>query len=211
MAARKSFRSVVEAPAARQRRRSNKPAAKPSGAAKPTRVAKSTGEVKSSRVAESTGEEKPKGARRFMRFAGSSLICTVLDQVIAGVLFLALRKPMHDAGFLRILVSNVIARLFSQALNYALNHHLVFAPKKGSVHEGQHPSRRESLPRFFAVASLILTLSTIGVYLLHTFFDLQESVAKMLMDTALFFLNYFLQQRWVFKREVRINPKHLSR
>lgn len=181
MAARKPYRSVVDAPAS-----------KPKGRL------------------DTRGAQRG-GARRFVRFAGSSLICTVLDQVIAGILFLALRRPLHDAGFLRILVSNVIARIFSQTLNYALNHRIVFAPKKGSVHENRHPSRRESLPRFFAVASLILALSTMGVYFLHTFFGIQESVAKMLMDTLLFFLNYLLQQRWVFRKGVRVNPKHLRR
>lgn len=144
--------------------------------------------------------------RRFVRFAGSSVICTALDQLVAGLLFLALRRPLADNGFLRILVGTVVARCISQTLNYVLNHRLVFAgDDQGEGH--RRPSRRESLPRFLVVATGILTLSTVGVYLLHTYTGIAESVAKLLMDSALFFLNYYLQQAWVFTTEPSINPR----
>ena len=65
----------------------------------------------------------PSGGRvaRFLRFMGSSLACTVIDQVLAGVLFLLLRKPMRGMGFLRILVGTVIARVLAVAA-FVLSH-----------------------------------------------------------------------------------------
>ncbi len=146
---------------------------------------------------------------RFVKFASSSLICTALDQVVAGVLFVVLRGPMQGMGFLRILVGTVIARCISQALNYALNHRLVFNAKGNT--EQRRPSRRESLPRFLVVAVGILTLSTIGVYLLHRYAGMQESVAKVVMDAALFFLNYALQRTWVFGSEVSVPASKVRR
>ena len=148
-------------------------------------------------------------SKRFMRFAGSSLICTAVDQVLAGLLFVLLRNPLRGLGFVRIMVASVIARVFSQTLNYVLNHHLVFAG--GTKEDQQRPSRRESIPRFFAVAATVLLLSTVGVYLLHTYLGFQESIAKLVMDAGLFFLNYYLQQNWVFTVEPRIRPHRIRR
>ena len=146
---------------------------------------------------------------RFLRFAGSSLICTALDQLLAGLLFILLRNPLRGRGFLRIMVASVVARNFSQALNYVLNHHLVFT---GDQQEGaERPSRRESLPRFLVVAATILALSTIGVYLLHSRLGIQESICKLVMDSLLFFLNYYLQQNWVFTTEPTIRPSRTRR
>lgn len=152
----------------------------------------------------------PSGGRvaRFLRFMGSSLACTVIDQVLAGVLFLLLRKPMRGMGFLRILVGTVIARVVSQAINYSLNHRIVFA---GGAAAAQRPSRRESLPRFLAVAAFVLVLSTTGVYLLHAYLGIAESIAKVGVDSALFFVNYYLQRNWVFTTEPTISPRKAIR
>lgn len=153
--------------------------------------------------------ELSRAIHRFLRFAGSSLVCTALDQVLAGLLFIALRRPLHGHSFLRILLATLIARVFSQALNYALNHHLVFVG--GDEQAPRRPSRRESLPRFLAVATLVLSLSIIGVYLLHARLGIAESIGKLIVDSLLFFLNYFLQRNWVFTNEPVINPRRARR
>ena len=154
----------------------------------------------------------PATVRQFMRFASSSVICTVFDQLLAGILFVALRTPMRGLGFLRIMAASTIARLFSQALNFLLNHHLVFASGGNDTGEQRRrPSRRESMPRFLAVAVLILTLSIAIVYLMHAYLGVHESVAKLVADTLLFFLNYYLQHNWVFANEPTINPNKLRK
>ena len=155
-----------------------------------------------------TRHDSAGGLARFMRFAGSSLLCPLFDQLLAGLLFVLLREPLRNTGFLRILIASVIARCFSQTLNYLLNHHLVFS---GAEEADARPSRRESIPRFLAVATFVLGLSTIGVYLLNTFANLQESLAKILMDSLLFFVNYYLQHNWVFTTEPTINPRKIRR
>jgi len=135
---------------------------------------------------------------------GSSLTCTLIDQGVAGIVFLLLRKPMAGMGFLRSFVGTVISRVISQAINYSLNHRIVFA---GGASRAQRPSRRESLPRFLAVAAFVLFLSTTGVYLLHAYLGIAESIAKIGVDSVLFFVNYYLQRNWVFTTEPTISPR----
>lgn len=148
------------------------------------------------------GGEKAPAKPSFFRFAASSLTCTAVDQVLAGVLFYALRKPMADIGFVRILVSSVIARCVSLSLNYMLNRRLVFFPDD---EEGtKRPRKRESLPQFLMLAVIILALSTVGVFWAHTYLGVEEWQAKFVVDFLLFFLNYFAQRKWVFKTEVTV-------
>lgn len=147
---------------------------------------------------------------QFLRFMVSSASCSLLDQVLAWVLFSALRKPMSGAGFLRILVSNVLARCISLTLNYSLNHRLVFSIDVDDP-EWQRSARRESLPRFITLSAIVLALSTLGVFIAHTYFAIPEWKAKVAVDVALFFLNYNVQRTWVFKNEVSVSPKHIHR
>lgn len=163
------------------------------------------------KLQESSDESAALGSlrrKRFLRFAGASLSCTAVDQLLANLLFWLLRKPMAGAGFLRILVSSVIARCVSLSLNFAINHRLVFSL---DVDDAPRPRRRESLPRFAVLAAGILTLSTIGVYVAHSRFGIEEWKAKIACDLALFFVNYQLQQRWVFRNEVTVSASRASR
>lgn len=143
--------------------------------------------------------------QRFVRFAGASAMCSALDQLVAWILFSVLKKPMVGLGFLRILTATIVARCISLTLNYALNRRLVFTLDVDDP-EWQRAARRESLPRFIALSAGILTLSTLGVYLLNSIFDVQEWLAKIVVDFTLFFLNYNVQRKWVFRNEVSVNP-----
>ena len=145
----------------------------------------------------------------FVRFAATSLACTVVDQVLAALLFSALRRPLSDMGFLRILCSSVLARCVSLSLNFFLNHRLVFAAGGDEAGGGRKVSRRESLPRFVALASCILLLSTTAVFAANSLLGVEEWQAKLVADSLLFFLNYHGQRLWVFRDEPRLSiPRH---
>ena len=113
-------------------------------------------------------------------------------------------------SFLRIFFANVTARIFSLTLNYSLNHRLVFSLDIDDP-EWQRSSRRESLPRFIALSAGILALSTLGVFVAHALLGVPEWKAKIVIDVALFFLNYNIQRKWVFRNEVTISPKKIRR
>lgn len=115
---------------------------------------------------------------------------------------------MADMGFVRILVSSVIARCVSLSLNYMLNRRLVFFPDN---EEGaKRPRKRESLPQFLLLAAIILAMSSTGVFWAHTHLGVEEWQAKLVVDFLLFFLNYFAQRKWVFKTEVSV-PVHRNK
>lgn len=126
---------------------------------------------------------------RWFKFGGSSLVSTLLDQVVAGILFYVLTGPLAGNDFARIFVSSAVARVCSVALNFTINSKRVFA---GS-------DWHRALPRFLLLAACVLGLSSLGVWFLHTTFGINESIAKICVDLALFFLNYNVQRRWVFR------------
>ena len=132
--------------------------------------------------------------RRFLRFASSSLIATLIDQTLAWELFALLDQAMPEADFTRILIASVVARLVSLTVNFSINSRLVF----GGL---ETDAKRRTFARFLTVAGLILLLSCIGVWLAHTLLDAPEWQAKIVCDLCLFFLNYALQRTWVFADE----------
>lgn len=163
---------------------------------------------------------------RFARFAASSLISTLVDQVLAFLLFRWLRPLFVDFDFARIFVATFIARVCSVALNYTINLKRVFnkadiagaeadtatAPGDGDAAPApqapdetfQERSMKESLPRFLILAAFVLLLSSIGVYIGHAILGFNESLSKIVVDLSLFFVNYHFQRTWVFVR--RKNP-----
>ena len=112
------------------------------------------------------------------RFCLSSVISFVVDFLIFNLLHYA-----FGAG--RVL-SQVIARLISAPLNYALNTHMVF---------GKKPSK-QSFGKYALLAVCILGISCLG----HALLDkvLPAWLAKLLIDGVLYFVSYRLQRTQVF-------------
>jgi len=168
---------------------------------KDRRAARAEKKANSRRVTKVDGRRSSApGKPSFVRFAASSFTCTVVDQALAWFLFAALRRPFAGAGFIRILVSNVLARCVSLSLNFVLNRRLVFVPDE----DGRRPRKRESLPKFIALAAVVLTLSSIGVFCAHEYLGVEEWQAKLVVDFVLFFFNYYGQRKWVFRNDVTV-------
>lgn len=72
--------------------------------------------------------QKVKGmlSERFTKFVGSSLISTLVDQVMAFLLFGWLRPVFVNSDFLRIFSATLIARVCSVTVNYIINMKRVF-------------------------------------------------------------------------------------
>ena len=130
-------------------------------------------------------------ARRFVRFASSSLVSTAVDQVLAWELFGFLGAIMVDSDFWRIIIACVVARLISLTVNFSINSRLVFG---GFATD----AKRRTFARFLALAAFVLFLSSLGVYFAHTLLDAPEWQAKIVCDLTLFFVNYAGQRAWVF-------------
>lgn len=128
----------------------------------------------------------------FIKFSFSSAIGAVVDLGLAWTLLEALRPLMAGMDFWRILLATAAARTVSLVVNYTLNRCLVF---------GERNSAARSLPRYLLLCLVIMLFSSGGVYLFHLFVHMDEKPAKVLCDICLFFVNYRVQQKWVFVKK----------
>ena len=140
---------------------------------------------------------------QFVKFALTSLSCTLIDQVLAALLFekLPIYLPLSD--FTITLMAGLIARVTSLTLSYSINHKLIFSAADDN---GQRVrmSKRESLPRFAALAAFILSISTVAVFAMYNLFYIPKWKTKLVADFLLFFVNYTLQRKWVFNNDVQV-------
>lgn len=129
----------------------------------------------------------------FFRFMSASLICFVVDQLLA----FALREwLLPAAGFavgslVNTHISGYGARLCSSLLNFQLNRRFVFR-LRGSA--------KKAIWRYFVLCILIITVSNMCVWLLGKI-GMVGWLAKMIVDTLLYFLSYRVQRQWVFREE----------
>jgi len=135
----------------------------------------------------------------FIKFMGSSIICFLVDHLLFnlfnGWLFPLLGLNLNVSLPLGIhldntSLANYTARLFSAILNFRLNKDLVFKVKdcKGAAW------------RYAATAIGIIILSTLGIKGLGLL-GMAPWLAKIIVDTLLYFLSYRIQQQWVFRKE----------
>ncbi len=129
----------------------------------------------------------------FFRFISSSITSAVVDLGVAWLLLDFLRPILGQQDFLRILLATVTARIISIMVNYMLNRHFVFRSK----------DNRGSLWRYLTLCAIVILLSSIGVYVIHTVFPISDKIAKLICDALLFLLSYQAQQRWVFAERRR--------
>ena len=133
----------------------------------------------------------------FIRFVWSSLTCFLVDQLLFNLfkswLFPLLGINLHLALPLGVRIDNIslanyTARLFSAVLNFRLNKDVVFKVR-GVKGAGL---------RYAVVAIGIIILSTLGIKGL-VMIGMAPWLAKMIVDTVLYFASYRFQERWVFR------------
>ena len=129
----------------------------------------------------------------FFRFMSVSIICFIIDQIIALFLRKWILPPigLSRGTMMNLQVSGWGARLVSSIINFILNKKLVFK---------MNGSAGKSAVKYAVLCIIIITVSNAGVWLLHQI-GMADWLAKILMDTTLYFLSYQVQERWVFKEE----------
>ena len=125
-------------------------------------------------------------ARKFMKYIFASFSSCVLDLALFTVFCSMFKgKTAHYVA-----VSTVLARVISATCNFTLNYRVVFESTK---------KKRTSGARYFIVAvvqmGLSALLATCGCSLLPA---APEVAVKFVVDSALFFISYAVQQRYVF-------------
>lgn len=126
--------------------------------------------------------------KNLLKFAMASIISFFTDYGIY-MLFVALLADTSPGG--RLIISNVAARICSAFVNYTLNRKYVFKDGKNVWKTGS---------QYFVLAGFILLLDTWLVTLLGGAAGLGPYLGKILADIFLFFLSWFVQQRFIFKK-----------
>ncbi len=125
-----------------------------------------------------------------LKFMLSSLIASIIDILLFTALNLCL--PLEEN--LRVFAATAGARIVSSAMNYLVN--------KKKVFRSEQPVKR-TIVRYYILCAAQLLASFVLVNGLSMLFgaekDLLQSVIKMAVDTALFFVSFGIQREWVYK------------
>lgn len=124
--------------------------------------------------------------RMFLMYSLSSVASFLVD-VGMYALFIYLLSPYFDTA--HVVIATVIARIISSLFNYLVNRKVVFDSKA-----------RRSLPKYFSLVVLQMAVSALLVYLLFLLFRQGEVILKVIVDSFLFFVSYYIQKRWIFKK-----------
>ena len=126
---------------------------------------------------------------QLLKFASASIIATVIDIGLV-VVFMDVFAKGETFGIVQAsYVATAAARIISMLVNYFLNHDKVFHSQKTKI--------RTFIPYAVLVALNILVSSWIlSVGVLHT--PLPVFLIKAVISGGLFFVNYYVQKRWVF-------------
>lgn len=126
----------------------------------------------------------------FFKYIFSSLSASIIDLLTFQILILIVSGAKLQN---QILIATVIARIISSIHNYLLNAHLVFKTTE---------KISKTIVGYYLLAIVQMLCSWVFVYLLATKLQLPKVVIKMLVDTALFFISYRIQKKYIFSERV---------
>lgn len=143
-----------------------------------------------------------KDSFRIYGFIISYLLSSAVSFIADLSLFYIMLKLLGSAlGNAAELAATAIARAVSSLLNYGINRTRVFGAGKNS---------RGSLARYYMLAVPQMLVSGGIVTLLSAIFKsapLATTIIKLCVDTVIFFVNYRIQQNWVFADRSAKNSK----
>jgi len=139
-----------------------------------------------------------------LHFCASSVGCFILDNAIfTAVLFLAMRFTCWKRA-VAVLLSICVARAASATANYFYNRRFVFR---------SDASKRSSFPKYWMLVLLVMAAGYACTAALARVLDANGfaiTALKIVVETALFFLSYNAQRRWVFRdnaeRDGQVKP-----
>jgi len=135
----------------------------------------------------------------FFKFASASALSTLLDHGLFNILERWLLPslvrwvvPAQFPFISLVLPATAIARLCSALFNYRVNRQFVFRLEKS----------RGALLRYVALATLVMLASAFLVDATAHALGMDAGLAKIIVDSALFFINYRIMKAWVFPQPV---------
>ena len=120
----------------------------------------------------------------FLKFSMSSVSCIAIDYV-SFLIFLGIFVNAASMIFL----SNVLARVISATVNFNINNRVVFK------YNGKH----KCAIQYFSLATGIILVNSLILYLFTSWFGIIPAIAKLIVDLMLFFVNFTIQHKYIFK------------
>lgn len=122
----------------------------------------------------------------FFKYLIASLSSFFIDIAIFQLLILFLTNAQASV---RIGVATVIARILSSLWNFAMNKNLVFQ---------SDASVKTTLIKYYILCAIQMAVSALLVTGLYQCFGVSETILKMIVDSLLFFVSFFIQQNVIF-------------
>lgn len=123
----------------------------------------------------------------FVKYIFSAISSFALDIILFAIFMKVLPEDMTS----KIIVSTVLARIISSLYNYFVNSKVVF--KK---------STKSSIIKYFVLVIVQMFASGIFVDLLSkNVFSFNPTLIKIIVDSIIFVVNFFIQREWVFKKK----------
>lgn len=126
------------------------------------------------------------------RFIASSFGTTLVDFGLFTLIFHVLKG--HSPIYAEI-IATVVARICSSLLNFYFNRRLVFK-NTGSMKTAMLRYYCLAVPQMLASAGLVTLINE----LLRNSETFITTGVKGVVDVTLFFISYFIQKKWVFKK-----------
>ncbi len=120
---------------------------------------------------------------QFFRYAGSSAVATGVDYIVA--IIMRMFFPTSVA------IPSSTARVVSSLVNFLMNKNLVFKNEKGN---------KFAVVKYYALVAIVLFLSVQITKLFSDVLGLPYLVGKIIADVVMFFVNYNVQDRFVFRK-----------
>lgn len=128
---------------------------------------------------------KKKNILRIAKYFFSSVTSFILDLILFSFFYNFLKNTFNLEA---ILLSTIIARIFSSLYNYWLNSKFVF--KKNSKY---------SILKYYLLVLIQMIVSALTVYLINKkFYYIYPAIIKVIIDCLLFIINYLIQKKFIF-------------
>ena len=133
---------------------------------------------------------------RFIKYVLSSLSSCLVDLIIFSLMCSILKEKLP---LYYIYVSTIVARIVSAIYNYFCNYKIVFQSSE---------TVRKSATKYLSLAIIQMLVSAfLTNSIVNAFPRIYETVIKALVDTFLFLINYYVQNKYIFKKKKKIEDK----
>lgn len=116
----------------------------------------------------------------------SSGLSFVVDIISFSIILYFIKNRFADA----ILLSSYVARAISSVVNYIVNKKYVFKMKRNY----------KAFIEYFLLVIINITISGLLVTKVYNYIHLNATFIKVIIDSIIFIINYFLQKLVIFKK-----------